>query len=71
MFNSFLKLNNGELFKILIRDFLELSSWLGLQTDLISMDQEKAFDRLEHQYLWQTLAAFGFSPGFIAKIWVL
>ncbi|KAI3351100.1 hypothetical protein L3Q82_005669 [Scortum barcoo] len=40
-------------------------------TGLISIDQEKAFDRVEHQYLWKTLAAFGFSPGFIARIQVL
>ncbi|XP_034549947.1 uncharacterized protein LOC117820325 [Notolabrus celidotus] len=52
----------------LIRDVLELSGSLAVETGLISIDQEKAFDRVEHQYLWQTLAAFGFSPGFIAMI---
>lgn len=52
----------------LIRDVLALSSELGLDTGLISIDQEKAFDRVEHQYLWRTLAGFGFHPGFIAKI---
>ncbi|KAJ3609222.1 hypothetical protein NHX12_023746 [Muraenolepis orangiensis] len=52
----------------LIRDFLDISSALGLETGLISIDQEKAFDRVEHQYLWKTLEAFGFSPGLIAKI---
>ncbi|XP_044227204.1 uncharacterized protein LOC122995885 [Thunnus albacares] len=55
----------------LIRDVLEVSSSLAVDTGLISIDQEKAFDRVEHQYLWQTLAAFGFNPGFIAKIQVL
>lgn len=55
----------------LIRDVLEVSSSLAVKTGLISIDQEKAFDRVEHQYLWQTLAAFGFNPGFIAKIQVL
>ncbi|KAJ3582865.1 hypothetical protein NHX12_000161 [Muraenolepis orangiensis] len=52
----------------LIRDFLDISSALGLETGVISIDQEKAFDRVEHQYLWKTLEAFGFSPGLIAKI---
>ena len=36
----------------LIRDVLELSNSLGIQTGLISIDQEKAFDRVENQYLW-------------------
>ncbi|XP_035857019.1 uncharacterized protein LOC116037180 [Sander lucioperca] len=44
---------------------------MSLDTGLISIDQEKAFDRVEHQYLWQKLSAFGFSPGFIAQIQVL
>ena len=52
----------------LIRDVLDLSSSLAIETGFISIDQEKAFDRVEHQYLWQTLAAFGFNPGFIAMI---
>ncbi|KAI3375657.1 hypothetical protein L3Q82_003721 [Scortum barcoo] len=55
----------------LIQDVLEVTSSLAVDTGLISKDQEKAFDRVEHQYLWQTLAAFGFSSGFIAKIQVL
>ena len=39
----------------LIRDILDLSGSLGCDLGLISIDQEKAFDRVEHQYLWQTL----------------
>lgn len=52
----------------LIRDVLEVSGSLGINLGLISIDQEKAFDRVEHRYLWETMAAFGFSPGFIAHI---
>lgn len=55
----------------LIRDVLEVSSSLAVDACLISIDQEKAFDRVEHQYLWRTLSAFGFNPCFIAKIQVL
>ncbi|KAL6491421.1 hypothetical protein MHYP_G00017660 [Metynnis hypsauchen] len=35
----------------LIRDVLEVSNILGVDSGLISLDQEKAFDRVEHQYL--------------------
>ncbi|KAK3567282.1 hypothetical protein QTP86_016084, partial [Hemibagrus guttatus] len=34
-------------------------------------DQEKAFDRVEHEYLWKVLETFGFNPGFIAMVRVL
>ncbi len=35
----------------LIRDILDISRSLGLNIGLISLDQEKAFDRVEHNYL--------------------
>ncbi|KAJ3584387.1 hypothetical protein NHX12_014882, partial [Muraenolepis orangiensis] len=52
----------------LIRDVLEVSSSLDINTGLISLDQEKAFDRVEHSFLWKVMEKFGFSAGFIAKI---
>ena len=55
----------------LIRDVLEVSSSLGVNTGLISLDQEKAFDRVEHSFLWKVMERFGFSAGLIAKIKVL
>ncbi|KAJ4923075.1 hypothetical protein JOQ06_027811 [Pogonophryne albipinna] len=55
----------------LIRDVLEVSSSLGINTGLISLDQEKAFDRVEHSFLWKVMEKFWFSAGFIAKIKVL
>ncbi|TWW56113.1 Transposon TX1 uncharacterized 149 kDa protein ORF 2 [Takifugu flavidus] len=33
--------------------------------------QEKAFDWVEHQFLWKVMERFGFSPGFLAMIRVL
>ncbi|TWW74340.1 Transposon TX1 uncharacterized 149 kDa protein ORF 2 [Takifugu flavidus] len=55
----------------LIRDVLEVSRSLDVDTGLISLDQEKAFDRVEHEFLWKVMERFGFSPGFIAMICVL
>ncbi|KAK0155416.1 Transposon TX1 uncharacterized protein [Merluccius polli] len=55
----------------LIRNVLDVSNSLGCNTGLISLDQEKAFDRVEHNFLWRVMEKFGFSAGFIAKIKVL
>lgn len=55
----------------LVRDVLEVSKLLNLDCGLISLDQEKAFDRVEHCYLWRVLEAFGFSQNFINSIKVL
>ncbi|KAJ3584301.1 hypothetical protein NHX12_014797 [Muraenolepis orangiensis] len=38
----------------LIRDVLEVSSSLDINTGLISLHQEKAFDRVEHSFLWES-----------------
>ncbi|KAK3537880.1 hypothetical protein QTP70_022160, partial [Hemibagrus guttatus] len=54
----------------LIRDILDVSRSLAVDLGLISLDQEKAFDRVE-QYLWKTLEAFGLSPSLIAMMKVL
>ncbi|KAI3375585.1 hypothetical protein L3Q82_003901 [Scortum barcoo] len=39
----------------LIRDVLEVSSSLGIDTGLISLDQENAFDRVERNFLWKVM----------------
>lgn len=42
----------------LVRDILDLSGSLDCELGLISLDQEKAFDWVEHQFLWQTQGCF-------------
>ncbi|KAI7801458.1 pol-like protein [Triplophysa rosa] len=52
----------------LVRDILDVSTYSDLDSGLVSIDQEKAFDRIEHQYLWDTLEAFGFGSVFSGMI---
>ncbi|CAM2095831.1 unnamed protein product [Caretta caretta] len=55
----------------LVRDLLELGRRDGLSYALLSLDQEKAFDRVDHGYLLSTLQAFGFGPQFVSFLRVL
>lgn len=55
----------------LVRDILDVSKLFNLDCSFISLDQEKAFDRVEHNYLWKTLAAFGFCQDFVEMIKML
>ncbi|CAM2119820.1 unnamed protein product [Caretta caretta] len=55
----------------LVRDVLELRRRDGLSFALLSLDQEKAFDRVDHGYLLGTLQAFGFGPQFVGFLRVL
>ncbi|CAM2105431.1 unnamed protein product [Caretta caretta] len=55
----------------LVQDLLELGRRDGLSFALLSLDQEKAFDRVDHGYLLSTLQAFGFGPQFVSFLRVL
>ncbi|CAM2104883.1 unnamed protein product [Caretta caretta] len=50
---------------------LELGQRDGLSFALLSLDQEKAFDRVDHGYVLSTLQAFGFGPQFVSFLRVL
>ncbi|CAM2106407.1 unnamed protein product [Caretta caretta] len=55
----------------LVRHLLELGRRDGLSFALLSLDQEKAFDRVDHGYVLSTLQAFGFRPQFVSFLRVL
>ncbi|CAM2101090.1 unnamed protein product [Caretta caretta] len=55
----------------LVRDLLELRCRDGLSFALLSLDQEKAFNRVDHGYLLGTLQVFGFRPQFVSFLQVL
>ena len=52
----------------LIRDILCFSKFKRQQTYLLSLDFQKAFDTIDHNYLFKTLTQFGFGPLFIGFI---
>ncbi|CAM5095310.1 unnamed protein product [Eretmochelys imbricata] len=55
----------------LVQDLLELGRRDGLSFALLSLDQEKAFHRVDHGYLLSTLQAFRFGPQFVSFLRVL
>ncbi len=55
----------------LMRDMITVAKMHNLDIGFLSLDQEKAFDRVDHQYLFKTLEAFGFGPYFVSLIKML
>ena len=52
----------------LVRDALDMIAVTGEPAILVSLDQEKAFDRVDHDFLLNVLSKFGFGPNF--RRWV-
>lgn len=55
----------------LIRDVFDICKAFGIRTGFISLDQEKAFDRIDHRYLFDVLEAFGLGKGFLKWVRIL
>ncbi|KAI4884728.1 hypothetical protein NFI96_032233, partial [Prochilodus magdalenae] len=55
----------------LVRDVIDLCGMDSLDIGLLTLDQEKAFDIVDHVYLFKTLQAFGFKSGFISWLSIL
>lgn len=55
----------------LVRDLYDLAQSNDVNMGLLSLDQEKAFDRVDHVFLFDTLKTFGFGDNFISKIKLL
>lgn len=54
-----------------IRDLISFAKIHNLNIGFVSLDQEKAFDRVGHGFLFMCLESFGFGPSFIAYIRLL
>ena len=55
----------------LIRDIIKYTSQKGLKGYLISVDQEKAFDRVDREFLYDVLGSMNFGPRFIQWVRVM
>ena len=49
----------------LLRDLIDLANKENLEAAFIFLDQEKAFDRVDHEFLYKTMNAFGIGNNFI------
>lgn len=55
----------------LVSDLIETAKLESMELGLISVHHEKAFDWVEHPYLWRTLKKSGFNPAFVTKFQTL
>jgi len=55
----------------LVRDIIEFNQKIKKDLGVLSLDQEKAFDRVDHEYLFKVLKGYGFGDVFISYIKLL
>lgn len=55
----------------LVRDIFDFAFNNNINLGFLSLDQEKAFDRVDHAFLFETFKAFGFGDKFISMIRLL
>ena len=53
---------------LLARVFVEYAEADLKNGAIIALDQEKAYDRVSHRYLWKTMEAFNLPRGFINTV---
>lgn len=52
----------------LVRQMINMADSTDQNGTIIALDQEKAYDRIDHEYLWRTLERFGIPRQFISTV---
>ncbi len=55
----------------LVRDIVYICNGFNVDVGLVALDQEKAFDRVDHNYLFNVLKVFDFGETFLNLIQIL
>uniref|UniRef100_A0A671WHQ0 Reverse transcriptase domain-containing protein n=1 Tax=Sparus aurata TaxID=8175 RepID=A0A671WHQ0_SPAAU len=55
----------------LVRDVIDVCNSYNVNLGIVSLDQEKAFDRVDHSFLFYALRAFGFGDSFLEWVGLL
>ena len=50
----------------LIRDIIMYCNWKNLPAAVVNLDQKKAFDNVDQDYLFTTMKAMGFGDTFVS-----